>query len=151
MLKLCIKEGTSELLIWKQLIMAEKMRESHRQLSEFQCYHKYLMAYAVTSQRRGGISVVHVFFKLRDCNDHFLTEPIIVPNQTHFHNLKFESHYFRSICSHRNKGKDTTKPTPLNTLQTIIYHCLLFSTDVCISTMLVCCCASIARWIWTSH
>lgn len=46
-----IKEGTSELLIWKQLIMAEKLRESHRQLSEFQHCHKYLMALCCRSLR----------------------------------------------------------------------------------------------------
>ncbi len=74
--------------------MADKLRESHRQLSEFQCCHKYLMAlFCRLSEGRRHFSSASIF-KLTQCNGHFLSKPVFVLNQTHFHNLKFEIHYF---------------------------------------------------------
>ncbi len=64
------------------------MRESHRQLSEFQCYHKYLMALCCHLSEGKRHFICACFFKLRDRNDHFLTEPILVLKQTNFLNLK---------------------------------------------------------------
>lgn len=71
--------------------MVEKMRESHRQLSELQCYHKYLMVLRCHLSEERKHFTHASFLKLRDRNDHFLTEPVLVLNQTHFYNFEMHS------------------------------------------------------------
>lgn len=94
--------------------MAEKMRESQRQPSEFLWFHKYLMD--VCCHLSGGGDGRYFSsassFKLWGCNGHCLTVLKLVLNQTHFHNLKFEIHESGSVCSRRvrrGRAGDTTR------------------------------------------
>lgn len=146
-LKMHLKKGTSELLSWKQLIMAEKMRESHRQLSEFQCHHKYLMVLCChLSEGRRQFSRA-CFFKLRRCNGHFLAEPGLVLNQTHFHNLDFEIHYFTSVSSHRVRGD---RSNHRNNASAKAGFAALHWRTCSVTAEPMCCGATLAWWIWIS-
>lgn len=75
-LKQRIKEAAPELLIPKQLIRDEKWRESHRQRSEFQCYHKYLMALELSPLRgEEAFQQCKLFSNSDTVMATFLTEP----------------------------------------------------------------------------